>query len=423
MAHKFIDEFPEIARVLTADGIGSCWQEDISSIRKKWIPPGERWITPASAPGMRFVRQPARVLSIGLGMKDGRVAWGDCLSVSFAGKSGRESAFSNDDAAVHFIKSKLRDELIKCQGKRLADVESFLRAEHPELPTSVWFGISQALVNAVSTINNVPAHLVLRDVLGTDAIVKKIPAKIELQGSCGSNWRDVVERMIIAGVKYLPQGQFENLEIELGNEGAKLFEYIDWLKERIGTLGPVSLKNGNRVITLDFHGALGLIFNNDVERIATYINTLESRCKPHGLHIESPLVMSTFDQQLSQLSALQVALRKRKSTALVIADEWANNLDQIEKLALAQAVGGIHIKMPDTGSILDSGRAVALCRKSELFCLLGGSCTETTTSTTLAVHLAAATAPDALLIKPGISFDEGFSLISTEFSRIQSCAS
>jgi methylaspartate ammonia-lyase len=27
------------------------------------------------------------------------------------------------------------------------------------------------------------------------------------------------------------------------------------------------------------------------------------------------------------------------------------------------------------------------------------------------------------LIKPGISFDEGFSLISTEFSRIQSCAS
>lgn len=424
MTKKTVDEFPRVSRIITAQGTGSCWQEDIASIRRRWIAPGDRWTTPASASGMRFIRQPARVLSLGFCLEDGHVAWGDCLSVSFAGKSGRDGAFDGGESITRFLSGELHDILRACAGRKIHEVESTIRERHPELASSVLFGISQALVNAVVINANVPAHTVLRHALGPDIAVAQMPQKIEFQGSCGSNWHDAVERMIVAGVKYLPQGQFEDLEREIGHDGRQLLEYINWLKGRFVALGPASASpvHGERVITLDFHGALGDIFGHDTSRIADYVVQLEAHCKPYRLHVESPVVMATFDDQVNRLASLREALRQRQSSVRIIADEWANTLAQMEKLASANAVDGIHIKMPDTGSILDSGRAVALCRRSRLFCILGGSCTETANSSTLAVHLAAATAPDALLIKPGISFDEGFSLVSTELARIQSAS-
>lgn len=417
---------PKIERILLARGHGSCWQEDISAIRAKWIAPGDRWITPGQAPGFKFVRQPAPVTSIGLDIGAGQVAWGDCVGVSFAGKSGRDPAFSGvpstgagDAAFTGKLLSVLRD----CRGMPLDTCERAVKAHMPDQPSSVAFGISQALTNAVAMKSARPACEIFADALGTTPVWRGNLGKMEFQGSCGSNWRDTVERMIVLGIRYLPQGQFEDIAGELGADGQKLFAYVDWLKARItafdsarGAGGPAAVRQ--RVITLDFHGAAGKLFADDPARVAAFICAIENRCKPFALHVESPVVRETFEEQVPALVSLRRELLSRQSKAKIIADEWANTLTQMEALAGTGAVDGIHIKMPDTGFLLDSGRAVQLCQRHGLFALLGGSCTETATSAMLSVHLAAATSPDAMLVKPGIAFDEGYSLMSLELSRI-----
>ena len=417
-------KFPNIKNLIFSEGVGSCWQEDISAVRDSWTAPGDRWTTPSSTsnnvPGtpMKYIRQPARVLSIGLQLESGETAWGDCLSVSFAGKSGRDQAIQTSSARDALQEHSLLLALQKFKGRLLCEADAGLAIEFPDWKPAIRFGVSQALVNAVAVSNHCLATDVLQQALGSVA-ASTAPA---LQGSCGSNWHDAVERMIVAGVKYLPQGQFENLAEELGADGSRLFSYISWLKERIAKLSPVSLTGTNfpRVITLDFHGALGQIFNGNVNAIVDYIERLAKSCQPFDLHVESPVVEETFHAQVNKLSKLTEAIRSRGISVKIIADEWANSLDEIKILATQTVLDGIHIKMPDTGSILDSGRAVEVCKANGIFVLLGGSCTETACSAQLAAHLAMATGPNALLVKPGISFDEGFSLITNELAKIQS---
>ena len=367
---------------------------------------------------MKYIRQPARVLSIGLQLDSGETAWGDCLSVSFAGKSGRDQAIQASSAREAIQENSLLLALQKFKGNLLCEADAGLAIEFPDWKPAIRFGVSQAMVNAVAVSNHCLATDVLQQALGSVAAI----AAPALQGSCGSNWHDAVERMIVAGVKYLPQGQFENLAEELGADGSRLFSYISWLKERIAKLSPVSLTGTNfpRVITLDFHGALGQIFNGNVNAIVDYIERLAKSCQPFDLHVESPVVEETFHAQVNKLSKLTEAIRSRGISVKIIADEWANSLDEIKILATQTVLDGIHIKMPDTGSILDSGRAVEVCKANGIFVLLGGSCTETASSAQLAAHLAMATGPNALLVKPGISFDEGFSLITNELAKIQS---
>lgn len=408
--------FPRIKRILLVDGTGACWQEDIGAIRGKYVPASDRWVTPASNPGMKFIRQPSHVMQTGLQLESGETAWGDCVSVSFAGKSGRDGSLEANSTRELLELPRLYETLRGCADWDLAATEATLAREFPRWTSAIRFGISQALVNAISIATRKMPCEILREALAlpvTRGIVP-IPA---FQGSCGSDWHGAAERMIVAGVEYLPQGQFEDINDELGSDGRKLFQYVDWLKARIGVL---SRGTRPRAITIDFHGAAGQLFSGEMHRVAQFIGELSERCRPFDLHVESPVVEATFDGQMSKLGELSAALRARGITARVIADEWANSLDQIQALANSKVISGIHIKMPDTGSLLDSGRAVAACKSNGIFVILGGSCTETATSSRLAAHLAMATGPDAILVKPGISFDEGFSLVRNELLMIQS---
>lgn len=365
---------------------------------------------------MKFIRQPSRVIQIGLQMESGETAWGDCLSVSFAGKSGRDASVETTSTRDLLDPARLLKILQGATGKNLVDIDTELAREFPRWTAAIRFGASQAIVNAISIATRKLPVEVFRGIPGISRQhdVISIPP---FQGSCGGNWHDAVERMIVAGVEYLPQGQFEDLAGELGPDGRKLFAYVDWLKARIADL---SRESRPRAITLDFHGALGQIFNSEMGRVAAFIGELAARALPFDLHVESPVVEETFENQARQLQGLRQELRASKVRVRVIADEWANTLGQIESLVAAKAVDGIHIKMPDTGSLVDSGRAVAACRAGGVFVILGGSCTETATSSRLAAHLAMATGPDAILVKPGISFDEGFSLMRNELLVIQS---
>jgi methylaspartate ammonia-lyase len=48
----------------------------------------------------------------------------------------------------------------------------------------------------------------------------------------------------------------------------------------------------------------------------------------------------------------------------------------------------------------------------------GGTCNETDLSARTCVHLAMATRPERMLAKPGMGFDEGFTVVNNEMERI-----
>ncbi len=101
----------------------------------------------------------------------------------------------------------------------------------------------------------------------------------------------------------------------------------------------------------------------------------------------------------------------------LVADEWANTLDDVQAFIAAGAADMIQVKMPDLGSVHNSIQAVLACKAGGIGAFLGGSCAETDLSARVAVHIALATQPDMIMAKPGMGVDEGVTLAHNEMAR------
>jgi methylaspartate ammonia-lyase len=117
------------------------------------------------------------------------------------------------------------------------------------------------------------------------------------------------------------------------------------------------------------------------------------------------------------MHTLRDYVRLRKMKVGLVADEWANTLDDIRAFIAAHAVDMIQIKMPDLGSVHNSIEAVLACKAGGIAAFLGGSCAETDLSARVAAHIALATQPDMIMAKPGMGVDEGVTLVRNEMAR------
>jgi methylaspartate ammonia-lyase len=173
------------------------------------------------------------------------------------------------------------------------------------------------------------------------------------------------------------------------------------------------------------HGALGQISENDLGRVLGHLYSLRTAAGPYPLRVESPVIMESREAQIEALKTLCEYVRLRKMDVQIVADEWANTLDDIRAFVEAQAADVIQIKMPDLGSVHNSVEAVLACKaggpsttlRTGVGAFLGGSCAETDLSAKVAVHVALATRPDMIMAKPGMGVDEGVSLVQNEMTR------
>jgi methylaspartate ammonia-lyase len=396
----------KIIDVITYRGWGGYFFEDIDKIRQKFIPTADRYQSSTDHDRYPFVRTPAPVVGVGIKLDDGSVHWGDGVAVSFGGKAGRAGPGSPDELEKWF-KSDFKS---WCVGRDASSwkslEEAFLKA-HRTTAAFVRYAVSQAFLSACSHVNQLPsASLIARD-LGLT--VSKTP--IPLHGSSGANWDDTVDRMLARRLSYLPQGQFENLDAQIGSGGGQLLKWIEGFKVRASKFGYTP------TLTLDFHGALDFIFAGSDTNIADFIIAMAQKAAPHALHVESPVVGKTLEDHAKRLSPIRLRVQGSSPSTKIIADEWANEVADIKFLIDQNAVDGIHIKMPDTGSLSECAEAIKICKKAKVFSLLGGSCTETDLGARASVHLAIACQPNALLVKPGMGFDESFALMNNEMAR------
>lgn len=397
----------KISDILLSPGQGAYYCEDVRTLQEHSIPDEKRWTTPGKTPGFSNVRQLADVVSVGLRSGNGNVSWGDCLAVSYGGKSGRKGLFRHAEGiqALHKkIVPLLRGSSPQTFRSGMALV--FETETHP----AIQYGVSQALLSYfASEKGKTPTEIICAE-WGLALPTEEVP----LQGSSGNERKTNADKMIVNRLAALPHGQIDDIASQLGFDGAILLDYARWLRARIRELAP---ENYFPQIHLDVHGAVGKIFSGDPTAISTYLTSLEKVLAPFPLRMESVILAASKAETIDALLGLRAELARRGSQVEIVADEWANTLEDIVDFAAAGAVDMVHIKMPDLGGIEKSVEAVLRCRDLGVKSLLGGSCAETEISTRISVAVAMATRPQIFLAKPGMGIDEAIMLCKNEMRR------
>jgi methylaspartate ammonia-lyase len=344
------------------------------------------------------VREPAEAVSIQLVLDDGYVARGDCASVQYSGAGGREPRLRSVELAP-LIERALQEALA---GRSLAAFRELAADVEARLPgRAAAYGASQALLDAAAHLAG--HHLMSRVVMdewGLPGTAREVP----LYAQSGEERRSNVEKMILKRVPVIPHGLINTPEL-VGPGGAALREYIEWIRGRL-------VEGYAPVLHFDVYGQIGAVAGGDIAATAEIIASLERAAGPLQLRIEQPIHGRTREEQIELLAAL------RGSTGVeIVADEWANTLDDIRAFVEAGAADLIQIKTPDLGSIHNTVDAVLLCQRSGVGTVLGGSCAETDISARVTANVGVATGATQMLAKPGMGVDEGLAIVGNEMAR------
>lgn len=463
----------EITRVLAVPAVGAYYVTDLAALQDGAVPLAEQYAAEPVSPGFRRVREVAQAVSVGLVLSDGRVVWGDCVAVAYAGHSGRDPVFRTADglgtirrkvtpslegrevttfremaAEIEGIEHEVRvpapeREEPKSSGGAEARGESrlsrrdllaaplrLLREQEPQEPeeparerdedtyvtvqrplhTAIRYGVTQALLKAVALTRGSTMAEVIADEWELPQPGRAVP----IHAQSGAQRRRNADKMIVRRVDSLPHALVEDIPAQLGEDGEELVRYVRWLKNRIEELGGPDYRPA---VHLDLHGALGRIYDHNLGRMLGYLYRLESYVQPLPLRLESPMIMDSRADQIEALKTLREYIGFRNMAVEIVADEWANTLDDIRAFIDAEAADMIQVKMPDLGGIHQSVKAVLACRESGTDAFLGGSCAETDLSARVAAHVALATQPDTIMARPGMGVDEAISILQNEMTR------
>jgi len=448
--------------------MGAYYYDDLTALQATPLSPAERYTAKPVTTGFRRVREVAEALSVGLvldtpstgsGCRD-QVAWGDCVAVEFSGKAGRHALFRAQEGLVSIretVAPALRGRQLTSFRELAAEIDALVEsvsvsrsiergegavedtktlsrrdlfrllrpgeegdeshAQETEevsverrLHTALRYGVSQALLSAVALARGTT----MAEVVAGEYDLSLPSQPVPIHAQCGTDRYAGADKMIARRVASLPHSLVDNIPEHLGEDGRVLVDYARWLRQRLPQLAGDEYKP---TIHLDVHGALGKIYDNNPGKILGYLVRLEKAVDPYPLRVESPLIMDTRADQIEAMKTLRDYVRFRKLKVQLVADEWANTLDDIRAFIRAGAADMIQVKMPDLGSVHNSIEAVLACKAGGVGAFLGGSCAETDLSARVAVHVALATQPDLIMAKPGMGVDEGVALVTNEMAR------
>lgn len=456
-----------ITQVLAVPATGAYYYEDLSALQANPTPLGQRYTAGASTGGFGVVREVSEGVSVGLVLDDETVAWGDCVAVAYSGKAGRAPVFRTAqglDTVQRVVAPALRGRELTSFCELAAELETLtesitltrpippqpqpqqevddpsrrqlltsvarLLTPYPDdeaaregndvlteqvtlerqLHPAVRYGVSQALLQAVA----LKRGLTMAEVIAQEWGLPRPDAPVPIHAQSGGERYRNADKMIVRRVASLPHALVDNIPEQLGADGARLVQYIHWLKGRIQELGPPGY---NPTIHLDVHGALGQIFENDLGKVLGQLYAMELAAQPYPLRVECPVMMESRQAQIEAMKELIEYIHFRKMKVKLVADEWANTLDDIRAFIEAGAADMIQVKMPDLGGVHNSVEAVLACQAGGVGAFLGGSCAETDLSARVAAHVALATRPDIIMAKPGMGVDEGVTIVQNEMTR------
>lgn len=366
--------------------------------------------------GFTSVRQMGESISVMFVSEDGQVAFGDCAAVQYSGAGGRDPLF----LAENFI-PVIEEEIAPLYVGReitsfreLADIvdKKISPSTGKIYHTAIRYGVTQACLDAVAKSQKKPMCEVIAEEYGTKVSEVRIP----IFAQTGDDRYMNADKMIMKGVEVLPHALFNHVEEKVGLQGEKVKAYLEWLRDRVTSHQPFD--GYHPIFHIDVYGTLGLVFDNDFERIADYIAQLGTVAAPFHLRVEGPVDMGEKWAQIEALATIRRLLEEKGSDVEIVADEWCNTLEDIRDFTAAKAGHMAQIKTPDLGGINNTIEAVIHCNQHGMGAYVGGTCNETTRSAEICAHIAMATHPKQLLAKPGMGVDEGYMCVFNEMSRI-----
>ena len=404
----------KISRVLFAPGKSAFFFDDQRAIRKGAKHDGFVYQGEAVTPGFRRIREAGECVSILLVLDGGAVAVGDCAAVQYSGAGGRDPVFKAD-AYIPVLEKEVRPRLEGLETgpfREMTGAFADLESGPGRLHTAIRYGLSQALLDARALATGRLKCEVLCEEYGLPVIPERIP----LFGQTGDSRYENVDKMILKEADVIPHGLINNIEEKLGNRGEKLREYISWLAERVKRLRtrPDYLPD----LHIDVYGTVGLLCGLDMGRVAEYLKSLEAFAGGHKLYIEGPVDMEGLEPQIEALGEIRRLLELSGCGVRIVADEWCNTSEDIVKFTDARCCHMVQIKTPDLGGIQNTVESVLYCRDRGMEAYQGGTCNETDVSALVCVHAAMAARPARMLAKPGMGFDEGFTVVNNEMQRI-----
>lgn len=399
----------QITGLTATPGVSAFFADDQAAITAGAEPDGFAYDAEPRTPGFDRIREPGEVLIVEIETSDGTVARGDCAAVQYAAAGDRDPVFRASDHA-ETVAGPVTDALVgrdpEAFARNVAALESI-----DGLHSAVTYGVSGALLTAAAEARQETRTRVLADALGTEPATEPVP----VFGQSGDDRRRGAEKMLLKRVDVLPHGLFNSLE-KVGSEGQGLVEYLSWLSARADDLGSPEYRPRFHV---DVYGMLGELFDPPYDKgaVIEYVDELRRAAEPYPLQLEEPVIAADRSAQIAEMGTLKDGLADAGVPVDLVADEWCDDREDVMAFVDSDAADVVQVKTPDVGSLLESGRAVRYCEGTPTRAYLGGTCNETVTSARASAHIALATDAAQVLAKPGMGFDEGYSVVTNEMHR------
>ncbi|MBN2513093.1 MAG: methylaspartate ammonia-lyase [Sedimentisphaerales bacterium] len=402
-----------IKKVLFSTGYTGFFSDDQAAIKSGLKQDGFFYQGGAVTAGFKQVRQAGESISVLLVLENGQTAVGDCAAVQYSGAGGRDPLFtahSYISVLEKYVRPMLECASVNCF-RELADRIDRVLVEGRQLHTALRYGITQAILDAVAKAHQKTMTEIIWQEYNLPSIIKPVP----LFGQSGDDRYLAADKMILKQVDVLPHALINNIESKLGMDGKKLKDYIIWLRERI--LHNRFSSSYHPTLHIDVYGTIGMIFNYDISRIATYLAELEKAARPFDLYIEGPVDVGHKQRQIDMLLKIRKELDNIGCKVKIVADEWCNTYEDVRDFSDSRCCHMVQIKTPDLGGIQHIVESVLYAKRHGMEAYQGGTCNETDISAKICVHLALAAGADRMLAKPGMGFDEGFCIVKNEMER------
>lgn len=408
----------KIIDVVCSEGRTGFYFDDQKAIVNGAGHDGFMYVGEPETEGFTSIRVPGESISVMLILENGEIAHGDCAAVQYSGAGGRDPLFIAKDF-IPVIEEIARKHLIGKDAssfKPLADEIDSLSHEGKRLHTAIRYGMTQALLDAAAKCNKVTMAEVVQKEYETGVALNRVP----IFAQSGDDRYNNVDKMIIKGTDVMPHALINNVKEKLGENGEILLNYITWMRNRV--LQYKVTEDYTPIFHVDVYGTIGRIFNQDLEKMADYLKTLEEAAKPFLLRIEGPMDVGERTKQMEALRDLTQILDDRNIHVELVADEWCNTYDDVVYFADNKAGHMIQVKTPDLGGVNNSIEAILYCKEKGIGAYLGGTCNETNRSAEVCTNIGMACGAKQVLAKPGMGVDEGFMIVNNEMNRVLALA-
>ena len=360
------------------------------------------------------IRQKGEAVSIMIILEDGQIGFGDATAVQYSGAGGRDPLFLSEDG-IHTINQDIKPILIGrdvTTFKENAELIDNLVINGKQLHTALRYGLTQALLHATAKANALTMPEIVRKEYN---IKNKKYTRIPMFAQSGDDRYTNVDKMIIKGVEVMPHALINSVDNKLGHQGEILKEYVSWLRGRV-----LHLRQSNEylpIFHIDVYGTIGIIFNNDIEKMYNYLIELEELAQPFTLRIEGPVDAGNRKETMEALRDITKMIDDNKRTVEIVADEWCNTLDDVKYFADNKAGHMLQVKTPDLGGVNNVIEALIYCKERNIGAYSGGTCNETNISSEVTTSIAMACDAKQCLAKPGMGTDEGIMIVNNIMNR------